>query len=116
MKNVNVDKIELIRILTENRAIHIKEYAEMMIEYKKEIIAECQKLQEFNMAATSDFKKRLTSSEPVSNEQEYDTILSMLSMSIDSNISLSTNEYTQYVLNEWFFTNSFEMSKSAYIR
>jgi len=115
MKNVTLAKAELIAVITSNQLTHNQEYAEMMQAFKVEVATETKAMIEFNASREKDFRTSIDVREPMSHNDEYDRILSMLNMSVDDNITLSQEEYRQYVLDEWSWAGMFAMSKTRYL-
>lgn len=114
MKTVDVNKEELLKIVTKNRESHVVDYQEMMEEYKKDVIKRLSKL--LKEAKTTDvgFSHGVSNKEPENYESEYNRIISMLTMSVDVVITLSEHEYENYVLDDWSWSNGFNLSKSTY--
>lgn len=114
MKTVNVARAALLAALKSNKEVHVEDYAEMKIEYQKQVIDGLKELLAKAESTTDVVSYRLDLSKPSSYEKDYDIAIGMLEMSVDENLVITTQEYSQYVLNEWHWSNSFAVSKSAY--
>ncbi len=88
----------------------------MMTAFKKDVIEKTERMLKENIKSDYNFVKSIFVTEPTSNEKDYERALSMLDMSVDDEIILDQNEYNQYVLNEWVWSNSFNHSKAAYFK
>lgn len=114
MKQVKVKKSQLIDILKNNLENHIKEYnlahelwVKTTIDLHKERI---KNLKEFGKNIGENF-----GSEPVSQEKSYDRAIKMLEMSVDDEILLTEDEFSQYVMDQWAWSNHFKTITSSYI-
>lgn len=116
MQKVNVNREELLKVVTRNSLLHAKEYAVMIVEYKRELLLAIDALKEKTLGTDANFTTDIRLSEPQNNSGEYEKVISKLKMSIDENISLDDREYEQYVLDNWSWSGSFNMSKSAYLK
>ncbi|MCD6435926.1 MAG: hypothetical protein J7L15_06010 [Clostridiales bacterium] len=115
MKTVTVSKQELLTKVIENRDEHLKDYKEMMIEYKQKLIEALELMIEENRVIDKNFDRTISLQEPVNNVADYDRIISMLKMSVADTIELDFHEYEQYVMNNWHWSGSFEISKTRYM-
>ncbi len=115
MKTVTVSKQELLLKVIENREEHLKDYKEMMIEYKQKLIEALELMIEKNRVIQKNFDRTVSLQEPVNNVSDYDRIISMLGMSVADTIELDFHEYEQYVMNNWHWSSSFEISKTRYM-
>lgn len=117
MKNVKVNKTELVKRVSENREKHRKEFEEGLETYKAAVIKE---LEEWMEKAKAGKKVRAYTqlTAPEDHSDDYDQVLDMLAMSVDDEIDLTYQEFSQYVRDDWGwkqqFTNTI-MSNSAYV-
>lgn len=113
MRDVRVNKADLLKIVQSNRNNHRKIFQEAQEGFKKEVI------KQLEMRLT-DAKngKRINGSfhleAPIDQTREYDRVISMLNMSVDDIVELDEESYAQYVLDQWAWRHSFLMSNSAY--
>lgn len=114
MKNVRVNKSDLLVKLRENKEVHEQEFKELQVIYNDDaitglegLLAEAKKRPE-----TPELYLRLE--KPISYTESYDLAIGMLEMSIDEIFEISQEEYKNYVLNIWSWTNNFENIKSSY--
>ena len=52
---------------------------------------------------------------PINQIKEYDRAIKMLEMSVDNDITLSEQEFAEYVLDDWHWKNQFTLTNSAYL-
>ncbi len=113
MRKIVVNKQELLQTLKANRDKHATEYAEAYEVYVEKAIA---KMKE-NLKVAKDQKKIITNLDlvvPQNFTDSYDQIISMLEMDISETVELDTNEFNQYVRDNWQWRNVFEASGSLY--
>lgn len=116
MNSIKVSIPALLDIVKKNRELHNTEYKEMIKEYKKELLIRVKKLLSIIESQDVEFTHSVARSEPKNNTKDYDRIISMLSMTIDTEINLSEMEYEQYVLDNWSWSGNFAISKTAYLK
>lgn len=116
MKTVKVSKEELLIKVKQNLEKHITEYEQTVQGYNEDLRAALKK-------AYSDAHKEKPvnlndivkfCSVPQSHETDYQRTISMLEMSTDNIIELTSQEFNQIVLDEWNWKQQFEMSASTY--
>jgi hypothetical protein len=114
MDKVQVNKEELIAVLTKNRDQHKKDFEAAMGGYRLVAEAELKKRlkkvrsgQEFNL----NFYKLHV---PDSHVKEYQNVIDMLGVCSDVNISITMEDYLKYYKNEWSWCSSWQYSNSGY--
>lgn len=116
MREVKVDKVELLEVLRTNRIKHIADYEQSVIDYKEAVIKVAK--ENLKLANTGDFSKiakiRTIPSAPVSYETSYTRAIRMLEMSVDSVIELEEDLFNQLVLDEWAWKQSFAVASQMY--
>lgn len=117
MTTVTVKTADLLAKLHENKTIHEKEFNELQEIYLNNVISGLSKILED--AKTKKSQNPITSlslTKPKSFIKDYEEIIGMLEMSIQEEFAITQEEFRNYVLNIWSWTNQFEMIKSAYSR
>jgi len=117
MKEVKVKRHELLKTLVTNRDCHAVEYTEAMMGYRRAV----EKILKTTLEAWArghnpDLYKARALTEPVSHQQEYETVIQMMEMAVDSVVVLDFKDFQQYVMDEWEWTDSFKLSSSTYKR
>jgi len=103
---INVRVSELIIKVEENKKRHVQLYNEAIIGYRKNIIEAFSK--KLNDAKDGkDVDHHISLSRPVSREKEYDCLLGMLNMTLDKTMVLTTQQFMQYVNDQWSWKGSF---------
>jgi hypothetical protein len=104
----------LIEVLTENRAKHRKEYDEAVEEYWQAVRRKLDKIM-------VKYKNRenvgyvVTMPRPsTSHEKDYDRVLQMLQMAVETEVSLSEKDFARYILDDWEWKDDFNTTKGSY--
>jgi len=114
MQSVKVDTAHLRTIVQTNRDAHHKVFIEAMEGYRKLAIEELEhSIQEAK--AGRKIHRLILLEEPVDQTKQYDTILRMLSLTTEAEVTLSYREFRQYVMDEWDWMDQFVMSNSRYV-
>lgn len=92
---------------------HLKEYSEAVVVYRKA------KMEELNswinkLDNNEEIPDHSILTQPVSYEKEYNRVIQMVTMSVDGEIDLTAREFSQYVLDEWDWQDSFKAVTSFY--
>ena len=113
--SVRVSRFALIEALKANRAKHIEEYADAMIEYKELFLKEL-KTNLKNAKAGKDLEKcrYVSLTAPRNYSEEYDEAIAKFEFSVDDNIILSDEEFNNFVRNKWNWTATVSASNSVY--
>jgi hypothetical protein len=113
MYSINVEVVNLLAKLKENREKHIDEYNNTMKLYRNVAII---KLQDALTAAKSDgeFNPNVDLKKPVSYEKEYNKAIAMLEATSDATVSITDDEFDNYYLDNWSWKHSFSSSSSSY--
>lgn len=114
MKEVTVNKAELIGILQKNMETHVTEYNELMRLFQIKAVEKVEALLEKVKAGAKGVDLSVNLREPTSNEGDYLTALEMLGMEVHDSVTISEQEFKNYVKDEWNWSRSFAMSKTAY--
>lgn len=123
MQEVTISKVKLLAVVEKNREQHIKEYNEAVVGYKEQAIKKIEEtmgdlVKKVNLLKDGQFIRIMgvsfDLSAPKSFEDEYDQTIGMLNDSVDENIVLSREEYRNYMLDKWSWTESFKLSNMRY--
>lgn len=114
MKTVRVNKHELIELLKKNRNKHEQEYKEAFKGYIKISIEKLEEsLEQFKAGKLTELKWR--EAPPRDNTKDYDRVLEMLKLSVDNEIELTNDEFSNYVQDDWSWKDSWLMSNTKYL-
>src|SRR5262249_19760918 len=98
MNSVTVRRDELTKKIQTNRDAHRKLFLKAQEGYRKLVIEALDSMLA-DAKAGRQISRSINLAEPVDHTTDYDRILAMLKMSVDDTISLSAQEFNQYVLD-----------------
>jgi hypothetical protein len=113
MKKVNVRACELLIELNRNLAIHEKDYAELEMAYRVELLAKLSSMLE-DAEAGKDVDAYHGIQKPTSHVNSYETAIRMVEMCVDETIELDQREFGQYIMDEWDWKGDFLRSQALY--
>lgn len=100
MNNVTVSKEDLLKVLKENKEKHVQIYKDALegvrVQYKSMLEKELKKLEDGKAV-----KCEVSIQVPVNHEEQYNEVIEMLTMSVDTEIELTRHEFQQYVQDKW---------------
>ena len=116
MNKVFVKKEDLIKVLTENRDIHAKEYEEARKGYaimavdaldaKLKVIKEGK---EFNMYFND------LNSPPESHVEDFQNVIDMLGVTEQVDVEITMDDYLKYYKNNWSWHQGWNLSNKGYV-
>ena len=113
MRSVTIEKSELLSTLITNRDNHHAEFLAALEAYRLEAIEVLEAAVE--AAKTGKQIMRQTDLvEPMDMTKEYNRVIKMLKMSVDSEIELSSTEFQNYVMDDWSWSVDASVSNFAY--
>ena len=116
MRKIRVKVGELLVKVKENRIAHIKEYREGVEGYKEAAKREVEQgmlqLQKQIDCLREGEVMRLASVHlaldvPESHEKDYDQVIAMLEMCVESEIEVQSDEFACYVMDDWDWKQEF---------
>lgn len=114
LNSVKINKENLIEILKKNAKSHQEKYEKA---YKNWVIAYKEMLEKLTKKAEKGkpipFHK-IKLDKPKSYLASYEETIGMLELSVEENIVLTQNDYRQFVLDKWSWTNEFAFSSASY--
>ena len=124
MENIQINRTTLLEILQTNRAQHIKEYEEAVVDYKAlsiKIAKQNSKQMKANVKAviSGNFDAHLHDLEsgpnaPKSHEKEYNRAIRAVELDVRETIELQENVFNQLVMDEWTWKEAFTVSNTIY--
>ncbi len=123
MKRVKVKKQELLAKVMANREIHVKEYKEACLGYREQAIKRIDEVMDRLKRQVSALKEgeaialaavRFDLPVPESHKDDYDQVIAMLNMSVDDEIELDDEGFSQYVMDHWKWRQGWEVTKMSY--
>jgi hypothetical protein len=114
MRSVKIEKIELLSMLVTNRDNHNDEYQEANKAYRLEVIETLSKALVDIRDEGQEVNLEFDIVEPMDMTKDYDRVIKMLKMSVDTQIELSSSEFQNYVMDDWSWSGVAAVSNSAY--
>ena len=117
MKNVKINKDELLQIVRDNKEKHIKDYNESVDDYTR--LAYKIAMDNITIIETKDLEKiknkvKPIPATPVSYEDSYTRAIRMLELSVEDIIEVDAHTFNQLVLDEWQWKQQFTTTSSFY--
>jgi hypothetical protein len=113
MNNLNFNKLELLKIIRENRDKHREVFEESYEGFYQALLEQLDKMKEAALARKK-VNLHLGLSEPKDQTGEYDRAIRMLELSTDESVSLDEQQFANYVLDEWHWKAQFIASNTMY--
>lgn len=113
MDTVKVKKSELLKKLKHNRSEHREIFEEASEAFRKEVIKVLDK-RLADARAGKRIKLRIDLIQPMDQTEEYDQAIAMCEMSVDDEITLSHDNFRNYVLDKWHWREQFITSNERY--
>lgn len=110
LTEVRVKKDDLLAKIRANKETHKEEYETAEKDWK-DLVTEWFKEQGEMAAAGKRFVTSFGLQRPQDHTKDYEAVISMLEMSLDDELELSFQEFNQYVMDNWQWS---EMTKSTY--
>lgn len=113
MKEVKVNKSELLTTLRANLTEHQSIFEEALDGYKKKVI-EILERKLADARAGKRIPEHISIPMPVNQSHEYKRTIRMLEMSVEDTVTLTAQEFDMYVMDRWQWKQNFLTSNSAY--
>lgn len=114
MQMVRMDKSVLLSKIKENRAKHAKDYEEAVVGYKEQLVAKLKEMLR-DAKAGKPVSGHVGLAPPNNNLRDYDRAIAMLEASLDNELELDQNEFSNYYMDEWHWKDQFTALNSNYI-
>lgn len=113
MREVKIGVRDLGEAVRKNREAHVRELAEAKIGHRK---AMEEKLLEHLALVQSgaDYAPSLGLIEPQDHTEDYDRVLAMLQYTVDTTVTLTVQEFEQYVMDKWHWALGAKALNSGY--
>ena len=117
MKEVTVNKSDLLIILTKNRAQHQIDYDKAIEGYYVELVEKLEKaLVIAKEGPDGDQPVRgVHLQEPLCYITEYDRAIGMLEMHVENEVTISGVEYSHFVDDEWVWKDNWKLTNTGYM-
>ena len=113
MEKVTVNKSDLLTKVQTNRDNHREVFESALEQYEKDIVSHLK-----HMIADAKAGKRISHyidlPQPQDHTQDYDRVITMLTMAKDSEITIAERDFNMYVMDEWGWNASFAETTALY--
>lgn len=123
MREVKVETSVLLSKVKANREKHIREYKEACDGYRDAALLKIDEV-------TASLKRKIAELRegqvialmgvsfgldvPQDHSKDYDQAIAMIEMSVDTNIVIQSEEFAQYVMDDWAWRGAWEATKMRY--
>lgn len=118
MRKVEVKRDEVLKRIEDNLQKHVADYKEAVVGYKQEslkLLDELRKKVNDNLPDNSPMVPLYLALDlPVSHENDYKQVIEMLKMSVQDTVTLESDEFACYVMDQWKWKQAFTATNSRY--
>lgn len=111
--SVKVSKDDLLMKLRENRENHRRVFEEAIIGYRETAVKELDRSLS-DARAGRKFKTHFQLVEPRDQTADYDRVIRMLEMSIDTTFEITDAQFECYVMDRWSWSEEFINTANRY--
>ena len=113
MKEVTVNREELLKILRKNRADHRKIFEDALEGFRKDALAQ---LEQRIADLRNGFRRTVVVhiASPADHTKDYDRAIRMVDMSVTETLVLSEQDFQNYIMDDWSWQRQFVQSASVY--
>lgn len=116
MKQICVDKNELLKIIRQNRNEHRSIFLEAQKKFRVVAIAALDRsLKLARKGRPFELRQLGVLAAPEDHTSEYDRAIAMLEMSVDTNIVISDQEFAHFVQDIWRWSQEWAASNLRYV-
>jgi hypothetical protein len=124
MRKVKVKREELLVKVKANREKHVAEYEEAVIGYKEEAIRAVDKVMGHLKTRIHDLEAgevlylhavAFDLEVPQNHSKDYDQVIEMLTMSVDEELEIQSDEFACYVMDDWDWKQDFLHTNRKYL-
>lgn len=113
MKDVRVRTVDLREAIQKNREIHRSTFLKAQEGFRKRVVEELdRRLADARAGIKYDIYIGLP--QPEDKTKEYDCVIRMLTMTVEQEILISHQEFSQYVLDDWAWKAGWSTTNSTY--
>jgi adenylate kinase family enzyme len=110
---VTVEKDALLKTVKENRDKHRQIFLEAVDGFRKKAVELLEERLD-DAKAGRRINVYINLPTPVDQTREYDRVIRMLEMSVDTTIELTQSEFTMYVMDDWSWKKQFSATNAMY--
>tara|TARA_R110000772_G_scaffold17946_3_gene50117 strand:+ start:215676 stop:216029 length:354 start_codon:yes stop_codon:yes gene_type:complete len=109
---ITVKKKDLIAKIKENKANHIVEYDQAVIDYKVEALRQLN--EQIGDVTEGGLEAKLDLVTPINNAHKYDEVVEMFDWEVKKEVTLEQHEFQKYVQDQTEFARSAKFSNTFY--
>lgn len=110
---VRVKKSKVLEQMKANREVHNGIFLEALEGYHKEFLKKIQETLD-DAKKNKKFQHYWIIEQPEDHTDEYDAIIQMLELSLDTELILTQQEFRTYMMDDWGWKNNFLNTNSTY--
>ena len=116
MKQIRVDKAQLLKILQKNRAEHRATFLEAQKTFRVVAIKALDaQLKAARQGRPFELTRLVSLTAPEDHTADYDRSIQMLEMSVDAQITVDEREFQNYVQDVWNWSRDWASNSLAYV-
>lgn len=115
MREVNVKRLELLEKVKINREAHRGLFLKAQEGFKKAVLEALEKSLD-DARSGKRFNNFWQLPEPIDQTAEYDRTIAMLEMSVDETITLTSQEFDCYVMDNWNWKQNVTLRNMSYTK
>lgn len=113
-RKVKVNKQKLIDTIKANKAKHIEEYNQAVLDYKEEADKKLRELRRNLNDGRLDLQLVMTT--PQNKEEDYDKLITQFEWELNDTVELSQEEFNEYVHDDFDFARQARLSNTFYAK
>ena len=114
MQKVKVKTAELLAKVQENRNNHRTQFEKAMDIFRADVIEELDRMIR-DAKAGKEIRRIVNLPPPEDHTEDYDCVINMLKMSVDQEVELTNHEFSQYVMDNWQWSQAVTQSFNRYL-
>ena len=114
MREVTVKRLELLEKVKANKEAHRELFFKAQEGFKKAVLEGLEKSLE-DARSGKRFNNFWQLLEPIDQTAEYNRTIAMLEMSVDDTITLTSQEFDCYVMDNWNWKHNVTVRNSSYL-
>lgn len=115
MNTVKVTRKELLDKLIANRKTHRDLFLKAQEGYREQVIEELDRMLAEARAGKA-IRRHISLPEPLDHTADYDRTITMLEMSVDEHIEISSREFDMFVMDNWDWKQMVTASNMLYVK
>lgn len=116
MQTVRVSTLDLTNELLKNKDAHVKAFNAALRGWRKETARQLRENAKRIESGEILYPANGVGTAPESHEDDYDRAVKMCQMSVDDQVELTQQEFTQYVLDQWNWSAGFTTQTAMYAK